>query len=603
MARAHGERPDADTGAGTDDGTGAGTGGGTGGASGTACADASDARLTTLLRADTPLAYPALRELRERHHPSLLAYARLCAASESAALQLAAQVFSLATRETARGREPSVPWRHQLLLLAGRSAAAWARDDHATGLDSTLLHTLRTAGPDGPVPPLLAAFESLPPRAQGLIWYGVVEREPDDRTALFLGLVPDEVAYKQQPALHLLRQACLKVRLSASEDPRCQDFRRLIEESVRPDTPRHSTDLQSHMAHCPHCTGAYEELCTLRDAPRATLAEGLLPWGGTAYARGEAADTPRRRPWGTTAETAAAPATAAGAAEPVTATITNWSEAGADTATATATATTTEIGTPDPRTADARTTDAGAGARARPASRRLVVSSVVLGVALAPLLVFLVYSGGSSSPDAADSVGTPTNPPPGSVTSPVPSSPTPSPSPSASSGERPSESPKPTKPPKATKSPSPSNTDRRTPALPSGPPLNGAYAQVVNIATGLCLDIRGELENGTDVVTATCSSRDTQRWRVDSHRNALQSFADPDLCLDSRGATDDGVGVWECDSLDDENGKNLRFTVDSQGQIRPAIAPDHAVTPDKLGSVFLAEATGHAGQRWRAGAP
>ncbi|WP_234361174.1 RICIN domain-containing protein, partial [Streptomyces europaeiscabiei] len=129
--------------------------------------------------------------------------------------------------------------------------------------------------------------------------------------------------------------------------------------------------------------------------------------------------------------------------------------------------------------------------------------------------------------------------------------------------------------------------------------MNGAYTQVVNIASGLCLDIRGELAKGTDVVTATCTSRATQRWRLDSRRNALQSFADPDLCLDSRGATDDGVGVWECDSLDGDNGDNLRFEVDSRGVIRPAIAPGHAVTPDAPVSVALAEASGRDGQRWR----
>lgn len=249
-------------------------------------AGASDARLTALLRADSPIAYPALRELRERHHPSVLAYARLCAASESAARQLATQVFTVATRETARGSEPTVPWRHHLLLLTARVAATWAADDHASGLARGLRRAFDTVGPNGLVPPLLAAFESLPSRAQGLVWYGVVEREPDDRTAVLLGLTADEVAYRRDPALNALRQACLRVRLVASEDPRCQDFRRLIEESVRPDTPRHSTDLQAHMAHCTHCTGAYEELCALRDHPRATLAEGLLPWGGTAYAGG-----------------------------------------------------------------------------------------------------------------------------------------------------------------------------------------------------------------------------------------------------------------------------------------------------------------------------
>lgn len=46
-------------------------------------AGASDGRLTELLRADTATAYPALRELRARHHPHVLAYARLCTPSES----------------------------------------------------------------------------------------------------------------------------------------------------------------------------------------------------------------------------------------------------------------------------------------------------------------------------------------------------------------------------------------------------------------------------------------------------------------------------------------------------------------------------------------
>ncbi|MDX3645453.1 hypothetical protein P1P70_39915, partial [Streptomyces sp. MB09-02B] len=248
-------------------------------------ANASDTRLTALLRTASPTAYAALRELRERHQPSVLAYARLCAASESSARELATQAFTVATKETARGVEPAVPWRHRLLLLAARVAVGWATDGGATGLAPALRVVLDTA-PGGRVPPLLAAFELLPPRPQGLIWYGVVEEEPDDRTAVLLGLTPDDVTYKRESALDALRQACLRVRLAASDDPRCQDFRRLIEESVRPDTPRHSTDLQAHMEHCPHCTGAYGELRALRDSPRATLAEGLLPWGGTAYARG-----------------------------------------------------------------------------------------------------------------------------------------------------------------------------------------------------------------------------------------------------------------------------------------------------------------------------
>ncbi|WP_371579770.1 ricin-type beta-trefoil lectin domain protein [Streptomyces sp. NBC_01314] len=670
-------------------------------------AAASDARLTALLRTDSPTAYTALRELRDRHHLPVLAYARLCAASESSARELATQAFTIATRETARGTEPAVPWRHQLLLLTVRVAATWTTDEHTTGLAPALRPVLDAAGPDGPVPPLLAAFQLLPPRPQGLIWYGVVEREPDDRTAVLLGLTPDDVTYKRESALQALRQACLQVRLAASDDPRCQDFRRLIEESVRPDTPRHSPDLHAHMEYCAYCAGAYEELCALRDSPRATLAEGLLPWGGTAYtrsgvrggagarsgagARGEGwpgagveaaedfaepeAGTGTGNRTGTGAGAGSGAGGRAGAAAAAAAAAEVWPESGLGVGSGTgsgpgfgfgsdagigfgsdagggdravdgvgaeaqsgawagaeawagtgaaaqagaATGTEADMAAAAGNTDGAGTAagawaagaDSGAGAEAGAeagaakggwsSSRRIVLTSMALGVALAPLLAFLVFSGtvGSSSDDAADSVATPATPPAGAVTPTVPASPTPSPTPSATA--RPSKPPEKEKP-TTSPNPSPSKSGPPTPSLPYGPPLNGAYAQVVNIASGLCLDIRGELAKGTDVVTATCSSRSTQRWRLDSERNALQSFADPDLCLDSRGATDHGVGVWECDSLDGDKGDNLRFEVDSRGVIRPAIAPGHAVTPDALGSVALTEVSGRDGQRWRAGA-
>ncbi|MFD1272912.1 hypothetical protein ACFQ51_17355 [Streptomyces kaempferi] len=47
------------------------------------------------------------------------------------ARQLAAQAFTLAARETARGSDPGVPWRHQLLLLTARVAVSWAADERA----------------------------------------------------------------------------------------------------------------------------------------------------------------------------------------------------------------------------------------------------------------------------------------------------------------------------------------------------------------------------------------------------------------------------------------------------------------------------------------
>ncbi|GGJ24451.1 RICIN domain-containing protein [Streptomyces brasiliensis] len=497
-------------------------------------ARASDARLTELLRTSTATAYPALRELRVRHHSRVLDYARLCTATESAARQLAAQTHTTAARETARGVEPRVPLRHQLLLLTARSAATWAADERVAGVDPGLLLVLNSSGnPGGPPPPLLPAFRTLPSRTQGLIRYGVVEREPAERTAVFLGLTREDVTYGTPQALQAMAQAVLRSRLAASDDPRCGDFRRLIEESVRPGNPRYSPDLQAHMGHCPHCTGAYEDLTALRDDPRTVLAEGLLPWSGTAYVRDEGAVT-----------------------------------------------------VPESRTAH----------RSWPPSRRLVLASAALGVALAPLLVFLLTRPGSSGPGSAAATVLPSSPP---VTVTTTATVSPSPSPSTAS---PSPSPSPTRtshPPRTSAPPKPTPTPKPAPRPPGG-----SYAQVVNVATGRCLDVRdGDFAKGTDVITASCSSSPTQRWRVDTDRGVLRSAADPDFCLDSRGAVDRGVGIWECASVDGRNGQNLRFTVGSGGVIRPAIAIGTGVTPDGGGDgVALEPLDGGARQQWRAGA-
>ncbi|MFI2204514.1 ricin-type beta-trefoil lectin domain protein [Streptomyces sp. NPDC020192] len=495
--------------------------------------DAPDSRLTELLRSPTLTAYPALQELRRRHHPAVLAYARLCAAGESAARRLAVETFTTAARETARGVDPAVPLRHRLLLLTAALATSWARDERSAGVDPGLLLVLNTSGrPEGPTPPLLPAFRSLPSRTQGLIWYGVLEQEPQERTAAFLGLTRTDVAYGTPQALTALSQACLRHRLAASDDPRCADFRRLIEEAVRPDGPRHSVDLDAHMAHCPHCTAAFEDLRALRDAPRQTLAEGLLPWNGPAYLH-------------------------------------------------------TEAPTPNPPATPAT----------RPPSRRILLASAALGVALTPLLLFLLAPDHTrhEEPTAA----TPA-PPPVTVTATISVTPTPSPSPDSPTPTR--TSPRPSPPHPAPPRPGPTTTPTPSPS-PSPTPPGASFAQVVNVATGRCLDIRdGDLSQGNDVVTAPCSDSPTQRWRVDTFLGVIRSAADDSFCLDSRGSTYRGVGIWGCGSVYGDNGENLRFTVDPDGTIRPNIAIETAVTPAGRYGVSLEPLDSGREQRWRAGA-
>lgn len=280
------------------------------------------------------------------------------------------------------------------------------------------------------------------------------------------------------------------------------------------------------MVHCVHCTGAYEELTALRDAPRATLAEGLLPWAGSSYVR-------RNR-----AEAAANPLGAAP----------SWSP-----------------------------------------SRRVMLASAALGGALVPLLFLLLRPGDTPRPRAAGTVAVPSTPTEVTVTATVPVTQSPTPPKS----HPPKRSSKPTSSADPTPTPSPS---------PIIHAPNGTYAHVVNVATGRCLDIRdGDLTEGTDVITAPCTSSATQLWRVDAARGVVQSSADSDLCLDSRGSVEKGVGVWECESVNGGHGDNLRFTVDSDGVIRPAIAIETGVTPEGAEGVSLVPLSGGAEQRWRAG--
>ncbi|MFE1439476.1 ricin-type beta-trefoil lectin domain protein [Streptomyces sp. NPDC058739] len=605
---------------------------------------AADARLTELLRTGSTTAYPALRELRARHRESVLAYARLSTVSDAVARQLAAHAFTSAARETAQGADSGTPVRHRLLLLAAQVAGQWAAEERAVGLDPALRLVLGAAGPDGPVPPLLRAFHSLPPRTQGLIWYGLVERETEERTALLLGMSRADVAWGVERTLPALAGAALRTRLADSDDPHCQDFRRLIEESVRPDSPRHSLDLATHMTQCPHCTMAYEEQCALRDTPRAALAEGLLPWSGAAYA-GEA-------PVGASGAAAAAGTSAGGdgrdtgthstgrRAAPGTGALAvhggsgsgGWNGPGRSSAAHSRTASGAASGAGRGAAAisgpGAGVRPAGSGpagsrpagegpagrgsveeaARAWPASRRFALASAALGVALTPLLLFLLTPGDPPAQNAAAHTRyTPPPVPAVTVTATVSVTPSPSPSPSPSK-TRTSPSPKPTPTPSPTSArPRPTTAAPKPPPPPPAPHApNGVYAEVVNEDTGRCLDIAdGWFDKGNDVIAAPCSGSDTQLWRYDAERQVLQAYADDDFCLDNRGSDDRGAGIWTCDSVYGSNGRNLMFEVTSDGVIRPYVAPYTALTAygsdDGLWFDWAEDDDGSPAQRWQAG--
>ncbi|WP_306332183.1 ricin-type beta-trefoil lectin domain protein [Streptomyces sp. KL109B] len=540
-------------------------------------ATAPDHRLVALLRADTPTAYPALGELRRRHRHALLAYALVCANDPDSGRQLAAQAFARVAREVARGAEPRGPWRHHALLHVHRAARDWAGDDRRARLAPGLLGTL--GAPTAP-PALLPAFHSLPPRTQTLLWHSVVDGESGAATGLAVGAPAREVGQARDAALDALRGACLTTRAARAPGTYCRAYRRLIEEATRPARPRTTADLDAHLARCPSCTAAYLELTSLRDDPRRALAEGLLPWGGTEYVTG-------------LGETAAPPVPGPVPVVP----------AGAP------------VGRPRghraPRARARRRPPRGKAPR-RP-SMGLALASTAVGVALVPLLILTLTEG---RPDLS-SVGqgmapTPTTPPPARVTvtatTTATTTTTQTATATATTTARSTETVTvPAKsshhPPAAKPTKSPDTKPSSHPAPPFNPP-GKAYAEVVNVASGLCLDIsRTPMTDGDDVVAAKCDGTRSQRWRVSPARDAIQSYADPAFCLDNRGDTARTVGLWHCAAADGANAANLAFSVHADGSIRPATDEDTALTAPADGSfrVTQREFRGGSEQRWRAG--
>ncbi|MGW7466617.1 ricin-type beta-trefoil lectin domain protein [Streptomyces xantholiticus] len=541
-----------------------------------------DAELTERIRAGAPTAYLATQELKRRHMPSLRAYAMLCGRSTLAGNQLAVQAFDLATQEACRGIDPQGSWGHHLLTVLQRIGLAWAvgsrrarlEPDFAAWLDDNIDPTAPYP-PDSPRPrlqatsPMLTGFYRLPEESRGILWYATVDEEPDTTVGTFVGVRAGTVPELRVKAQDAMRRAYIQAYLEHGGDKKCLGFRRIIDAASRPGDGRRSNDLTLHLGECSSCARLMGELARMADAPRAVLAEGLLRWGGTAYAAGgpvRARHTPRAQ-------------------------IERWESRAALPAL---------LASANPRRP---------GGAARSGDRRR--SRLALLVAVAAVAVaagtWAATALGDSAPDR-DRDRARAKEPSGWEARPPATLPTPAPAPSVTPTAKPSKKPSPT--------PSPATSAPRTaPPAPKPPPppapsksspprtvpiaVGGGWTQVVNADSGLCLDVEGGvMADRTDVLTVPCDGTSSQRWRLDPV-GLVRSSADPDYCLDSRGATDRGVGIWSCDSVNGRNGINLLFIVDSAGAIRPRIAPDFALEPlGGSGTLDFDPADGDSDQRW-----
>jgi hypothetical protein len=534
--------------------------------------ETSDARLIQLIAESAagagsadPTAEQAAAELRRRHLPAALAYARVCGRDSDAAGELAEQAWEEALRQMRQGAGPAESWRHPLLLLVAEIAADWAADGSPGGLwvrlapafvawsdergnatgddertwdsgDGSGVEGADSGGGDGgtagrgSATQIAIAYRGLSERTRAILWHTLVEREREAKTAALLGVEPGGVAAAGDRALDALRVAYLEEHAHRGGES-CHAFARMIEVAARGSGGRRNADLDGHLAGCRTCTAALTDLTALDRRPGVALAEAVLPWGGPAYVAARLSDD-------------------ADIAQQPTMTV----------------------------------VPASTGTRARVL---LAAAALIAVTAIAAALVAHPDSGAPAVSGPAPASPAPSRGSPGPARTIVTTKPT---------ATRTTTAPAP--------APAPAPERHRAPARRRTPP-GDTYVQLVNAGSGLCLDIDdSELEAGADVVTRKCSAAALQKWFLDS-AGRLHNSADAALCLDSRGDIDEGVGISSCRAPTGGDDRNLRFRVAADRSIRPLIAPDHAITSRDLLPglrVRFEIADGRLEQRWQRGA-
>lgn len=125
------------------------------------------------------------------------------------------------------------------------------------------------------------------------------------------------------------------------------------------------------------------------------------------------------------------------------------------------------------------------------------------------------------------------------------------------------------------------------------------YVELVNEASGLCLDVEGgNRASGTNVRQWNCNGAKAQGWYYDENQRFLRSAVDPSMCLDQGGeAWNEGkIVLWRCNYEID----NMRFDF-VDGVLHSAL--DSGIVADGYGqhngaNVGQWEFTGGTNQRW-----
>ncbi|MEU4231322.1 sigma-70 family RNA polymerase sigma factor [Nonomuraea sp. NPDC026600] len=222
----------------------------------------SDADLLHAVRAGDATAY---HELHERHVAAARSLARQLVRGETEIEDVVAESFTKILDLVGRGGGPQAGFRTYLLTVVRRTV------HDRTRVANCPVPADETFDPDAPfVDPALIgleqsliakAFLSLPERWRAVLWHTEVEHLPPADVAPLLGLPANGVTELTRRALAGLRQAYLRIRLTAPTRHACRPVLGTMSRYVKGGLARRvSRAVDEHVSGCPECRAVLLEL-------------------------------------------------------------------------------------------------------------------------------------------------------------------------------------------------------------------------------------------------------------------------------------------------------------------------------------------------------
>ncbi|MFF4302932.1 RICIN domain-containing protein [Streptomyces sp. NPDC001601] len=250
----------------------------------------SDESLAAPLRAGSDIeASRSAALLMARHWRPVQEYAVIClAASGPVAHMVAAAAFHQVLDRVALG-ETADAIRPRLLVSVRDTVANWAVEDR---IAEVLPDLGKPAGGRGmratksmtPENRTLAerSFLGLPALAQSLLWHAEVEAEPITVPAGLLGMDTASASAALEDAREKFREGCVRAHRELAPSQECRYYNRLLDVPIRRGGGL-LPDVRAHLAECPYCRAAAEQLGHVEGGLGVLLVEAVLGWGARRY--------------------------------------------------------------------------------------------------------------------------------------------------------------------------------------------------------------------------------------------------------------------------------------------------------------------------------